>query len=64
MAKVLIVLFILFLFVVCLFTHEAIAEEKKGDFSLEKKDYKMEKKDYDAQIVMALILVALAFVLG
>ena len=64
MHKILILLFILCLFTVFIFPHKAFAEEKDDDFSLEKKDYKMQKKDYETQIVMVLILVALAFVLG
>jgi len=64
MFKILIVLLVLFLCGLCFFAHEVFAGEKDDSFRLEKKDYKMEKKDYDAQILMVVILVALAFILG
>lgn len=64
MSKFLIILLALILFSLCIYTHQAIGEEQTDDLSLKKKDYKMEKKDYEAQIIMVLILVALAFVLG
>ena len=46
------------------FVYTAMAEKEGKELTLKKKDYRLEKKDYHAQIVMVLLLVALAFVLG